>query len=194
MYTMPAAERRERVTSGQTLCMTVSLGRVSACATHTSVFGSRLVHSVHGRRSVRPHAPPRAPPPSCRGAAAGEQRGDASGVGRTASTHGCGATRPGSSSTTPFIIVRRARLDGGAGSVPEPTWSLGLAWPARRRRCADSNPKGCPTQPAVARKWGWAPTRWLPRELCGRSGRRGLSGASRARPELRTAALARLCA
>ena len=174
--------------------MTVSLGRVSACATHTAVFGSRLVHSVHGRRSVRQHAPPRDPPPSCRSAAPGEQRGDASGAGRTASTHGCGATRPGSSSTTPFIIVRRARLDGGAGSVPEPTWSLGLAWPARRRRCADSNPKGCPTQPAVARKWGWAPTRWLPRELCGRSGRRGLSGASRARPELRTGALARLCA
>ena len=121
-------------------------------------FGSRLVHSVHGRRSVRQYAPPRDPPPSCRSAAPGEQRGDASGAGRTASTHGCGATRPGSSSTTPFIIVRRARLDGGAGSVPEPTWSLGLAWPARRRRCADSNLKGCPTQPAVARKWGWMST------------------------------------
>ena len=58
------------------------------------MFGSRLVHSVHGRRSVRQYAPPRDPPPSCRSAAPGEQRGDASGAGRTASTQSCGRFFP----------------------------------------------------------------------------------------------------
>ena len=179
------------------LSMTVSLcALVVAFRRATHDCRVRLVSgsSVHGRRSVRQHPPPRDPPPGCPGAAGREQRGHAGGVGRAAFTHGRGATRPGSTSATPFIIVRRARLDGGAGSVPEPTWSPGLAWPARQRRCADPNLEGCLTQPAVARKWGWAPTRWPPRELCDRSGRRGLSGASRARSGLRTAALTRLCA